>query len=138
MKRLPPRSTLFPYTTLFGSKGGEIFVCDRGEPVSIMQLARDMIELSGLKPDEDIAVDVVGRRPGEKLHEELFNPYERPQPTPAEKIHRAEREPLDPRAVDEMFDEIGLLVLEGDAATLARKVAEQTALHQAPAVRAAS
>src|SRR3712207_8973485 len=77
MKRLPPRSTLFPYTTLFGSKGGEIFVLDMGEPVSIMQLARDMIELSGLKPDQDIAIDVVGRRPGEKLHEELFNPYER-------------------------------------------------------------
>ena len=47
-------------------------------------------------PDRDIAIEVVGRRPGEKLHEELFNPYERPQPTPAEKILRAEREPLDP------------------------------------------
>ena len=76
-----------------------VFVLEMGEPVSIMQLARDMIELSGLRPDEDIAIEVVGRRPGEKLHEELFNPYERPQPTPAEKILQADREPLDRDAV---------------------------------------
>ena len=62
--------------------------------------------------------------PGEKLHEELFNPYERPQPTPAEKILLAEREPLDPAWVEQMFDEIDLLVLEGDAAGLAAEVAE--------------
>jgi FlaA1/EpsC-like NDP-sugar epimerase len=119
-------------------KGGEIFVLDMGDPVSILQLARDMIELSGLQPDEDIGIEEIGRRPGEKLHEELFNPYERPQPTPAEKIHRAEREPLDPAAVDEMFAEIGLLVLEGDAAALARKVQELSGVHQPAAVRTAS
>jgi FlaA1/EpsC-like NDP-sugar epimerase len=117
-------------------KGGEVYVLDMGEAVSILQLARDMIELSGLKPDDDIAIEIVGRRPGEKLHEELFNPYERPQPTPAEKILRAEREPLDARAVDEMFDEIGLLVLEGDAAGLARKVAELSLIRQQPAMGA--
>ncbi|HEX8123451.1 MAG TPA: nucleoside-diphosphate sugar epimerase/dehydratase [Solirubrobacteraceae bacterium] len=111
--------------------GGEIFVLDMGDPVPIMQLARDMIELSGLRPGEDIAIEVVGRRPGEKLHEELFNPHERPQPTPAEKIQRAAREPLDPDAVDAMFQEINLLVLEGDAAGLARKVSELAGLHAA-------
>jgi FlaA1/EpsC-like NDP-sugar epimerase len=115
-------------------KGGEVYVLDMGEPVSILQLAREMIELSGLKPDEDIAIEVVGRRPGEKLHEELFNPYERPLPTPAEKILRAERDPLLAQAVDEMFDEIGLLVLEGDAAGLARKVGELSQIRQPPAV----
>jgi FlaA1/EpsC-like NDP-sugar epimerase len=108
-------------------EGGEIFVLEMGEPVSIMQLARDMIELSGLVPDRDIAIEVVGRRPGEKLHEELFNHYERPQPTPAEKIMLAEREPMDPGAVEAMFDEISLLVLEGDAAGLAAKVSELSA-----------
>jgi FlaA1/EpsC-like NDP-sugar epimerase len=115
--------------------GGEVYVLDMGEPVEILRLAREMIELSGLKPDEDIAIEVVGRRPGEKLHEELFNAYERPQPTPAEKILRAEREPLDPATVDRMFDEIGLLVLEGDAAGLAQKVSELSDLRQPPAVR---
>jgi FlaA1/EpsC-like NDP-sugar epimerase len=109
-------------------RGGEVFVLEMGEPVSILQLARDMIELSGLRPDHDIVVEVVGRRPGEKLHEELFNPYERPQPTPAEKIMVAEREKLAPGTVAAVFDEIGLLVLEGDAAGLAAKVAELSAV----------
>jgi FlaA1/EpsC-like NDP-sugar epimerase len=108
-------------------EGGEIFVLEMGEPVSIMQLARAMIELSGLDPDRDIAIEIVGRRPGEKLHEELFNPFERPQPTPVEKIVCVERERLDPDAVEEMFDNISLLVLEGDAAGLAARVAELTA-----------
>jgi FlaA1/EpsC-like NDP-sugar epimerase len=110
--------------------GGEVYVLEMGEPVRILDLARTMIELSGLEPDRDIAIEIIGRRPGEKLHEELFNPYERPQPTPAEKILRAEREHRAPQAVDEMFDQIGLLVLEGDAAGLAAKVAELSAVPQ--------
>jgi FlaA1/EpsC-like NDP-sugar epimerase len=122
--------------------GGELFVLQMGEPVSIMQLARDMIELSGLAPGRDIAIEVVGRRPGEKLHEALFNPYERPKPTPADKITLARRDPLDPSVVEAMFDEIALLVLEGDAAGLAAKVAELSEARpaaqetgEAPAVR---
>jgi FlaA1/EpsC-like NDP-sugar epimerase len=117
-------------------QGGEIFVLDMGEPVSIMQLARDMIELSGLEPDKDVAVEIIGPRPGEKLDEELFNPFERVLPTPVEKIQRAEREPMDPEAVEAMFNEIGLLVLEGDAAALAVKVAELSAGNRAAAVDA--
>ena len=113
---------------------GEVFVLDMGEPVEIMQLDRDMIELSGLRPEEDIAIEVVGRRPGEKLDEELFNPYEHKQPTPVQRIHRAEREPLDPVTVEEMFDQIGLLVLEGDAAGLAAKVSELSAVRSPPAI----
>jgi FlaA1/EpsC-like NDP-sugar epimerase len=103
-------------------QGGEVFVLEMGEAVSIEQLARDMIELSGLRPDVDIAIEEVGRRPGEKLHEDLFNPNELKQPTTAEKIMLAEREPVDPAAADAMFDEIALLVLEGDAAGLAARV----------------
>jgi FlaA1/EpsC-like NDP-sugar epimerase len=110
-----------------GSGDGEIYVLEMGEPVRILDLARTMIELSGLDPERDIAIEIVGRRAGEKLHEELFNPYERPQPTPAEKILRAERNPRPPQVVDEMFDQIGLLVLEGDAAALAAKVSELSA-----------
>jgi FlaA1/EpsC-like NDP-sugar epimerase len=112
--------------------GGEVFVLDMGEPVKIMDLAKAMIELSGLKADRDIAIEVVGRRPGEKLDEALFNPYEHVQPTPAEKISRAERQPLDPGVVAEMFDQIQLLVLEGDAAGLAAKVAELSSVRTAP------
>ncbi|MEA2194388.1 MAG: hypothetical protein QOG42_822 [Solirubrobacteraceae bacterium] len=118
-----------------GGAGGEIYVLEMGEPVRILDLARTMIELSGLEADRDIAIEIVGRRPGEKLHEELFNPYERPQPTPAEKILRAERAPRAPQVVDEMFDQIGLLVLEGDAAGLAAKVSELSAMPDAGATR---
>jgi FlaA1/EpsC-like NDP-sugar epimerase len=116
--------------------GAEVFVLDMGEPVRIVELARAMIELSGLDPDRDIEVEIVGRRPGEKLHEELFNSYERPRATSAEKILLAEREPLGAEAVESMFAEIGLLVLEGDAAGLAAKVSELSAAHvEGPADR---
>ncbi len=104
--------------------GADVFVLDMGEPVKIVELARAMIELSGLDPDRDIDVEIVGSRPGEKLHEQLFNSYERARPTDAEKILRAEREPLGLAAVESMFAEIRLLVLEGDAAGLAAKVSE--------------
>jgi FlaA1/EpsC-like NDP-sugar epimerase len=105
-------------------RGAAVFVLDMGDPVRIVELARAMIDLSGLDPDRDIDVEIVGRRPGEKLHEELFNSYERPRATEAEKIMLAEREPLKVEAVESMFAEIGLLVLEGDAAGLAAKVSE--------------
>jgi FlaA1/EpsC-like NDP-sugar epimerase len=107
--------------------GAEIFVLDMGEPVRIVELARAMIELSGLDPDQDIDVEIVGRRPGEKLHEELYNGYERARQTAAEKIMLAEREPMAAEAVESIFAEIGLLVLEGDAAGLAAKVSELSA-----------
>jgi len=107
--------------------GADVFVLDMGEPVRIVDLARAMIELSGLDPDRDVAVEIVGRRPGEKLHEELFNSYESPRPTSAEKIMLAEREAMPVDAVESMFAEIGLLVLEGDAAGLAAKVSELSA-----------
>jgi FlaA1/EpsC-like NDP-sugar epimerase len=112
--------------------GGEVFVLEMGEPVKIMELARDMIRLSGLEPERDIAIEVIGPRPGEKLHEELFNPYERPQQTPAQKILRATHPRLDPAWEQETFDQVGWLVLDGDAAALAEKVAELAAVRQVP------
>jgi FlaA1/EpsC-like NDP-sugar epimerase len=112
--------------------GAQVFVLDMGEPVRIVDLARAMIELSGLDPDRDIDIEIVGRRPGEKLHEDLFNSYERPQPTSAEKILLAEREPLGVETVESMFAEIGLLVREGDAAGLAAKVTELSAARSMP------
>jgi FlaA1/EpsC-like NDP-sugar epimerase len=95
--------------------------------VKIIDLARNMIRLSGNEPDIDIAIEVVGRRPGEKIHEELFNPGERPQPTPAEKIVCAVRRPLDPAWVESAFARIEELVYNGDAAALASAVSELSA-----------
>jgi FlaA1/EpsC-like NDP-sugar epimerase len=111
------------------SAAAQVFVLEMGEQVRILELARAMIELSGLDPDRDIEIEIVGRRSGEKLHEELFNDYERALPTGAEKILLAERSPLAPAAVESMFAEIGLLVLEGDAAGLAAKVSELSYTH---------
>jgi FlaA1/EpsC-like NDP-sugar epimerase len=118
--------SLGPQGELDPERTAEVLVLDMGEPVRIVELARAMIELSGLDPDRDIEIEEVGSRPGEKLHEELFNDYERSRPTSTEKILLAEREPLAPRVVEEMFEEINLLVLEGDAAGLAAKVAGLT------------
>jgi O-antigen biosynthesis protein WbqV len=60
---------------------GKIFVLDMGEPVRIVDLARQMIRLAGLRPDRDIKLEFVGLRPGEKLHEALFHDAEAPVPT---------------------------------------------------------
>jgi FlaA1/EpsC-like NDP-sugar epimerase len=100
----------------------EVLVLDMGEAIRIMDLARAMIELSGLDADRDIEVEVVGRRPGEKLHEELFNTYERPQPTPAEKILLAQRDPLPAEVVQSWFAELEMLVRDGDAGGLTTRV----------------
>ena len=102
----------------------DVYVLEMGEPVPIIELAREMISLSGLRPRPRHRDRVVGRRPGEKLNEELFNSYERSRNTAAEKILLAEREPLGGEQVEAMFEEIGLLVLEGDAAGLAAKVSQ--------------
>jgi FlaA1/EpsC-like NDP-sugar epimerase len=104
--------------------GGEVFVLEMGDPVKIIDLAANMIRLAGYEPDVDIAIEIVGRRPGEKIHEELFNPGERPQPTPAEKIVYAIQPPLDPDWVESAFARIEALVYGGDAAGLAGSVAE--------------
>jgi FlaA1/EpsC-like NDP-sugar epimerase len=67
-------------------KGGEVFVLDMGEPVKILDLARDLIELSGLQEGRDITIEFVGLRPGEKLFEELFVTGENYERTRHEKI----------------------------------------------------
>jgi FlaA1/EpsC-like NDP-sugar epimerase len=70
------------------SEGGEIFVLDMGEPVKIVDLARQMIELSGFKPDEDIKIAFTGLRPGEKLYEEPIHEMENVEPTGHPKVRR--------------------------------------------------
>jgi FlaA1/EpsC-like NDP-sugar epimerase len=71
-------------------QGGEIFVLDMGEPVRILDLAKDMVRLSGLREGEDIEIEITGLRPGEKLYEELYNDSERHKPTTHEKIMTAD------------------------------------------------
>jgi FlaA1/EpsC-like NDP-sugar epimerase len=110
-----------------GAGIGEVFVLEMGEPVRIIDLARNMIRLAGYEPEEEIAIEFTGPRPGEKLHEELFNAGERSEPTSAERILRAVRsEPLDPEWVTETVERLERLVIAGDEAGLAERVVELT------------
>jgi FlaA1/EpsC-like NDP-sugar epimerase len=70
-------------------RGGEVFVLDMGEPVRIVDLARDLIRLSGLEPGRDIEINFTGVRPGEKLYEELFFGKEQAETTDHPKVLRA-------------------------------------------------
>jgi len=106
------------------AQGGDVFVLEMGEPVNIMDLAANMIRLSGHEPEKDIKIEIVGARPGEKLHEDLFNEGERPVPTGAERILKAERPPLDPDWVEGVLEQVERLVAEGDEAFLAERIAE--------------
>ena len=74
-------------------QGGEIFVLDMGDPVRLMDLARDMIRLSGLREGEDIEIKISGVRPGEKLFEELYGKNEQHKPTGHRKIMVADSNP---------------------------------------------
>src|SRR5260370_40792663 len=107
--------------------GGEIFVVDMGEPVKIIDLARNMIKLSGQEPDVDIAIEIIGPRPGEKVHEDLFNPDERARPTGSDKIVTAERPGSDPDWVGQAFSRVEVIVYAGDAAGLAATGLERVA-----------
>jgi FlaA1/EpsC-like NDP-sugar epimerase len=69
------------------SRGGDIFLLDMGQPIRLLDLARQMIRLSGLR-DDDVPIEFVGLRPGEKLSEELTFAYERLEQTERGKIHR--------------------------------------------------
>ena len=82
---IPEASQLVLQASTMGY-GGEIFVLDMGAPVKIVDLARNLILLSGLRPDEDIKIEFTGVRPGEKLYEELNSMEEDTLPTPCEKI----------------------------------------------------
>jgi FlaA1/EpsC-like NDP-sugar epimerase len=86
--------------------GGEIFVLDMGQPVKIIDLARSLIELSGLKPDEDIEIEFIGLRPGEKLFEELSHKGENITSTHHPKIMRFVSEPLPLPKVKAIFENL--------------------------------
>ena len=102
---------------------GRIFVLDMGEPIRILDLARNMIRLSGKEPDRDIEITFIGARPGEKLHEELFAEGETWQPTAHPKIVVLDVSPVDRAWLDERMDELEALVEAGDTLELVGRLA---------------
>jgi FlaA1/EpsC-like NDP-sugar epimerase len=88
-------------------QGGETFVLDMGKPVKIAELARQMIELSGLQPDVDIEIKFVGLRPGEKLFEEINCRGEAYRPTRHPRIMRFVTTPEDSKKIVAALDKLG-------------------------------
>lgn len=102
---IPEACQLIMQTTVLGS-GGEIFVLDMGEPVKISYLAEQMIRLSGKVPDEDINIEYIGLRPGEKLFEELFHEKEQLEGTGHKKVFLAQHRKVDWKNLLEVMTEI--------------------------------
>jgi FlaA1/EpsC-like NDP-sugar epimerase len=118
-------------------KGSEIFVLEMGEPVRVLDLAYNMIQLAGLTPDEDIEVRITGLRPGEKLFEEIALDGENMMPTYHEKIRIFRGTVVEPDFLSAWMDQLQLLVSRRDTdrilvhlATLVPEYSPQRALKE--------
>jgi len=112
-----------------GGSGGEgqLYVLDMGEPVRIVELAENMIRLSGKEPARDVAIEFIGARPGEKLHEELWGEGETVEPTDHPKIMRVTRGRVEGDWLDAQLGELRGLVEEGDTLQLVSRLARVVA-----------
>lgn len=104
------------------AKGGEIFVLDMGQPVKIFDLAVDLIKLSGLKLNEDIEIEIIGLRPGEKLYEELLMDEEGLTETRFEKIRVGKPGDIDYLLLKKSLEELRLLLKFSNKKALIDKV----------------
>jgi FlaA1/EpsC-like NDP-sugar epimerase len=117
---IPEAVSLIVQAGAIGGKG-QVFVLDMGDPVSILDLARNMIRLSG-KDEAEIEIRFVGARAGEKLHEELWGDGEEVLPTRHPKIRRSTREPIDVEWLEEQLAELERLVEGGSTLEVVTKL----------------
>jgi FlaA1/EpsC-like NDP-sugar epimerase len=120
---IPEASQLVLQAATMG-KGGEIFVLDMGEPVKIVDLARELITLSGLRPGEDIEIAFTGTRPGEKLFEELSIKGEDMQPTRHPKIGIWKNIPTDSNKLRAGVNELVKIARMGKHSEIVEKIKE--------------
>ncbi len=106
------------------ASGGEIFVLDMGEPVKILDLARNMIELAGLRPEIDIEIKEIGLRPGEKLYEEKLMSEEGLKETENHLIHVAEPIKFDSNEFLNNLRELMKLAYDNEAPEVVQKIRE--------------
>ena len=106
---------------------GEVFVLDMGEPVRILDLAKQMIRLSGKEPERDIAIEIVGTRPGEKLHEELWGEGETAEATTHPKIMRVSGPTVDAVWLQDELAELERLVREGETLEVVSRLGDDDA-----------
>jgi FlaA1/EpsC-like NDP-sugar epimerase len=118
---IPEAAALVIQAGAIGGRG-QIFVLDMGEPIRILDLARNMISLSGRDPDRDVEIKLIGARPGEKVHEELFAEGETWKPTAHAKILALDVDPIDPAWLDDELNALSRLVEEGDTLQLVAKL----------------
>jgi FlaA1/EpsC-like NDP-sugar epimerase len=105
--------------------GEDVFVLDMGEQIKVADLARNMIVLSGLVPDQDIRIVYSGLRPGEKLYEELFEEAELVEPTSHPKVHRAIRNaPCSSERIEQSIGGLEAALSHGDDDVLIRRLQE--------------
>ena len=95
-------------------ESGEIYVLDMGPPVKIIDLAHNIIRLSGKEPDVDVHIEFIGVRPGEKLHEELWAREEDAEPTTHPKILRCAGSPVEPSWLEDELADLERLVESGE------------------------
>ncbi|MFY9580309.1 MAG: nucleoside-diphosphate sugar epimerase/dehydratase [Gaiellaceae bacterium] len=119
---IPEAASLVVQAGAIGGRG-QVYVLDMGEPVKIIDLARNMIRLSGKEPEQDIAIEFVGAKPGEKLHEVLWNEGETVGPTSHAKILRAARAPIDPGWLEDELAELDQMVSRGETLDVVSKLA---------------
>jgi FlaA1/EpsC-like NDP-sugar epimerase len=103
---------------------GQVFVLDMGRPIRILDLAQNMIRLSGKEPGRDIEIVYSGIRPGEKLHEELWGTHETVSPTEHPKIRKLTCPTIDPKWLDDELAALSALVAAGDAKGVSTRLAK--------------